>query len=113
MRSISSINLSPSMQYQVLVQNPSQSRFVASIVGMAGVVAEGETEAEAVASVKAALESQLATAKLVTIEVTQPSHFTPDPWLKHFGVFADDPTFDDFLEEVAAYRQHRDHEAEA
>jgi Protein of unknown function (DUF2281) len=30
---------------------------------------------------------------------------TIDSVLKHFGVFADDPTFDDFLEEVAAYRQ--------
>ena len=28
-----------------------------------------------------------------------------DPWLKHMGVFASDPTFDDFLTEVAAYRQ--------
>jgi predicted RNase H-like HicB family nuclease len=95
------------MQYQVLVQNPSQSRFVASIVGISGVMAEGDTEEEAVARVKTALEAQLATAKLVTIEVSQPGNFSIDPWLKHFGIFADDPTFDDFLEEVEAYRQQR------
>jgi predicted RNase H-like HicB family nuclease len=98
------------MQYQVLVQNPSQSHFVASIVGMSGVIAEGETEAEAVSRVKTALEAQLETAKFITIEVSQPRNFATDPWLKHFGVFADDPTFDDFLEEVAAYRQQRNNE---
>lgn len=28
-----------------------------------------------------------------------------DPWLKHMSIFALDPTVDDFLAEVAAYRQ--------
>jgi hypothetical protein len=31
-----------------------------------------------------------------------------DPWLKNLGLFADDLTFDDFLAEVAAYRQSID-----
>jgi hypothetical protein len=29
-----------------------------------------------------------------------------DPWLIHMGIFASDPTFDDFFAEVAAYRQN-------
>lgn len=55
---------------------------------------------------KAALEDQLASGELVTIEVgKERSQQETDPWLKHMGIFASDPTFDDFLAEVAAYRQ--------
>jgi predicted RNase H-like HicB family nuclease len=100
------------MQYQVLVQNPSKQRFFASVVGLPSVMVEGETEEEVIAKVKISLESQLATAKLVTIEVSsQPSNSanaSNDPWLKHLSIFAQDPTFDDFLAEVAAYRQQVD-----
>lgn len=101
------------MQYQVLVQKPSEQHFVASVVGLSHVVADGKTEEEAIASVKAALTSQLTSAKLVTIEIDTESDSDKeetDPWLKHFGIFADDPTFDDFLEEVAAYRKRVDEE---
>jgi hypothetical protein len=53
--------------------------------------------------------------KFVTIEISsQESNPGTDPWLKHLGIFANDPTFEDFLEEVAAYRQQADApEAEA
>lgn len=57
------------MQYQVLVQKPSEQHFVASIIGLSNVVADGKTEEEAIAKIKVALKSQLATAKVVTINV--------------------------------------------
>lgn len=102
------------MQYQVFVQNSADQKFVASVVGMPTVSGEGETEAEAIAQAKAALESKLSTGKLVTIQVGSANQLIEsinrqtDPWLKHLGLFADDPTFEDFLEEVAAYRQQMD-----
>lgn len=105
------------MQYQVLVQKPSEQHFVASIVGLSNVVADGKTEEEAITNIKAALTSQLAAAKFVTIEIDSESEkkdekaeTNTNPWLKHFGIFADDPTFDEFLEEVAAYRKSVDEE---
>ncbi len=57
------------MQYQVFVRSRSQSHFVASIVGMPNLTVEGKTEEEAISKAKAALKSQLATGKFVTIEV--------------------------------------------
>jgi predicted RNase H-like HicB family nuclease len=51
------------MQYRIFVQNRSAERFIASVLEMPNLVAEGETEAEALANVKAALENQLATGK--------------------------------------------------
>jgi predicted RNase H-like HicB family nuclease len=96
------------MQYQVFVQNDAKQGFVASVVGMPHLLGEGATENEAIAQVKAALESQLATGKIVIIEVNAHANRETDPWIKNMGIFADDPTFDDFLAEVAAYRQQVD-----
>lgn len=105
------------MQYQVLVRKPSEQHFVASIVGLSDVVADGRTEEEAIAKIKAALTSQLAVSKLVTIEIEsedidreEEQGETIDPWIRHAGIFADDPTFDDFLEEIAAFRRRVDEE---
>lgn len=57
------------MQYQVLLQKPSAQHFVASIVGMPNVIADGKTEQEAIAKIKSALKAQLAMAKFVTIDI--------------------------------------------
>lgn len=106
------------MQYQVFVQSSAEQRFVASIVGMPAIVGEGTTEEDAIAQAKAALQAQLTRGKFVTIQVEETNQSDKsvnqkiDPWLKHLGIFADDPTFEDFLEEVAAYRQQVDEEAE-
>lgn len=104
------------MQYQVFIQSSADRQFVASIVGMPAITEEGTTEEEAITQAKAALQAQLATGN-VTIQVrstNQPNALgnQDDPWLKHLGLFANDPTFEDFLEEVAAYRQQVDEDAE-
>ena len=94
------------MQYQVFVQSHPENKFIASIIGIPNSTVEGSTKEEAIALAKAALETQLASGELVTIEVgKERSQQQTDPWLKHMGIFASDPTFDDFLAEVAAYRQ--------
>lgn len=94
------------MQYQVFVQNPATQRFVASVVGMPAVSAEAATEEEAIALAKAALESQLATGKFVTIEVapTVRPHASAFP-MQYAGVFADDPSFEDWVEKLQLIRQ--------
>jgi hypothetical protein len=38
---------------------------------------------------------------------------TDGPLLEQFGSFSDDPTFDDWLEEIAAYRQGRNQSPES
>jgi hypothetical protein len=63
-----------------------------------------------VTKARRALEQHLENGNLVTIDLdSSPSTAqTIDPWIKHIGIFANDPTFDDFLVEVAAYRQQVD-----
>ncbi len=103
------------MQYQVFVQSHPENKFIASIVGIPNSTVEGNTKEEVIALAKATLETQLASGELVTIEIGKERYLATshsastqqetDPWLKNMGIFASDPTFDDFLAEVAAYRQ--------
>ena len=94
------------MQYQVCVKNQSDQRFVASVIGMPTIAVDGQTEAEAISNVKIALESQLATGKVVTIKVDQIA-IKPEsaPAMKYAGVFENDLTFDDWMEKLAEIRQ--------
>jgi predicted RNase H-like HicB family nuclease len=102
------------MQYQVLVESKGQNIFMASVIGVPDCFAEGSTEAEAVSKAKAALRSRLAQGKVVTIEMEEPvKKLTGNPWLDSAGVFKDDPTYDEFLAEIAAYRREVDAEEAA
>jgi predicted RNase H-like HicB family nuclease len=57
------------MQYQVFVQNQPGRKFLASVVGMSNLTAEGITEEEAISNVKSVLESQLSAGKFVNTDV--------------------------------------------
>ena len=99
------------MQYQVFVKNPTESRFMASVVGLPNVTADGVTEKEAIDKLKVILDDQFRHGKLVTIDINVPSESIEeksDPWLANMGIFQDDPTFDDFLVEVNNYRNEVD-----
>ncbi len=94
------------MQYQVFVQSQSEQHFVASVVGMPNLTVEGKTEEEAISNVKSALKAQLAKGKFVTVEVDpqeQPNKNIPQ--MRYAGIFANDPTFDDFMEKLAVIRK--------
>jgi predicted RNase H-like HicB family nuclease len=99
------------MQYQVFVQNPTDRNFMASVVGLPNVTANGVTEKEAIDKLKNILDAQFKNGKLVTIDIDLPSEILPeksDPWLDNIGIFQDDPTFDNFLTEVKIYRNEVD-----
>ncbi len=101
------------MQYQVFVQNQTNNGFIAAIIGMPDCLAEGHTKEEAIANAKTALQSRLARGEVVTIDVEPSTNQEANPLLKHFGRFKDDPTFDDYLAEIEAYRRQVDAEEAA
>ncbi len=93
------------MQYQIFIQNQ-KDNFVASVVGMPSVIVEANREEEAISKFKSVLQAQLATGKFVTIEVNPKE--IPDQeitQMKYAGIFASDPTFDDFMEKLAVIRK--------
>jgi predicted RNase H-like HicB family nuclease len=95
------------MQYQVFVQNPADRTFLASVVGLPNLTANGITEKEAITKLKSILDAQFKNGKMVTIDVDLPTEEfiqTSDSWINNIGLFQDDSTFADFLLEVNAYR---------
>jgi predicted RNase H-like HicB family nuclease len=103
------------MQYQIFVQNPTESHFMASVIGMPACVAEGTTEAEVLDKAQVLLEEQLAKGKIVTVNLPSIEENSVDSpalprrkgdfsTLPGCGIFKDDPTFDDFVERMAEFR---------
>jgi predicted RNase H-like HicB family nuclease len=95
------------MQYQIFVENRSDRHFIASVIGMPTVSVDGYTEVEAIANVKAALNSQLSKGKIVTIEIDRPqeSDLTDTIPMQHAGILVTDPTFDDWMDKLAEIRR--------
>jgi hypothetical protein len=54
-----------------------------------------------------ALAERRAGAKPVFIDVSPEAAVEPNPWLDLAGIFADDPTWDEFQEEIRAARARR------
>jgi predicted RNase H-like HicB family nuclease len=99
------------MQYQVLVQNPADHTFMASVFGLPEMAATGVTEKEAIGKLKGILDAQFKNGKIVTIDINLPEETSlekGDPWIDNIGIFQDDPTFDEFLTEVSTYRNEID-----
>jgi predicted RNase H-like HicB family nuclease len=107
------------MQYQIFVQNPSEKRFTASVVGIPACVAEGKTKEEALASVQLVLEEQLAHGEFVTLDLASTSVNGQSPptnghspathtWMKFAGTWANDPDFDEFVAEMQRERELED-----
>ncbi len=102
------------MTFQIFVQPRPEQGYVASVVGIPGCVAEGETKEEAVAKTKEALSRLLAQGEIVSVEIENVAHTQADnPWLKILGMFKDDPTWDDFQASIAEYRRELDAEEAA
>jgi predicted RNase H-like HicB family nuclease len=100
------------MQYQIFVQNPAEHRFTASLLGFTPTcAAEGTTKDEALAALQQAFEEQLADGEIVTVNWPQPQRDVTHAALLGNGMFKDDPTFDDFLERMAEYRETVDRQA--
>ena len=91
------------MVCQVLLQYE-DNRYKATPMAPPDCAGVGSTRDEALANARAALAERFAEGELVTVDVGGAEH----PWLTGAGMFRDDPTFDDFLAEMEAYRRHLD-----
>ena len=90
------------MEYPVIVRLEDVDGYEAQPVGLPELRVTAASEDEAVAGVRQALERWLASAKLVHVSV--PVGATGNPWLDAFGRSANDPDFDEYLEEIRKAR---------
>ncbi len=95
------------MTYDVVLRK-TRDKYVARVREWPEVVIEEETREAALAQIKQHLAAYLSQApEVIPIELDA-SMPAEHPWLQFAGMWADDPTWKDFVEEVAAYRQDMD-----
>jgi predicted RNase H-like HicB family nuclease len=95
------------MTYDVILRKK-QNKYIARVREWPEVVIEEETREAALVQIKQQLMAYLSQApEVIPIEL-EASTSAEHPWLQFAGIWADDPTWDDFVAEVAAHRQEMD-----
>lgn len=93
------------MNYQILLRKEPTNGYIAMVLGWPGQEVTAPTREEALAQIRAAIIAALATAEIVDLELPVP--VIPAAYAETFGMFRNDPTYSDFVEEVNRYRQER------
>jgi len=96
------------MRVSVLLQTALPEGYIATVLGWPDLMIKGKTEEEAFNNVRLAVTSRLQQSKFVTLDIQNDE--SNDPWMKFAGIWENDPTFDDFLAEIKAYREVLDKE---
>lgn len=92
------------MQYDILLTKHPNNGYTARPILLPEIVVHGADEGEALNLVSEAIADSQSNSRIVRIEVQQPQA-AEDPWLRFAGMWADDPDWDLFQAEVAAFRQ--------
>ena len=93
------------MRINVLLQPNLPEGYTATVLGWPDLIIKRKTKDEAITAVRQAVKKKLSKSEIVTLDIDYESG---DPWMKFVGMWEDDPTFDDFLEEISAYRRQVD-----
>jgi hypothetical protein len=95
------------MTYDVILRKK-YDKYVARVREWPEVVIEEETREAAITQVKQQLAAYLSQPPEVVQIVLAPVVTAEHPWLQFAGMWADDPTWDDFVTEVAACLREMD-----
>lgn len=99
------------MATDVLVTRHATNHFSARALALPAVVATGESEAEAIAQLRAALAELQQHSHIVQVDLPLPEGSTAHPWLRFAGMWADDPDWHAFEEAVADARREAEEQA--
>ena len=96
------------MTYDVLLTKKGD-KFVAPVCQWPAIVAESDTEEDALLKAKASLQSLLAGGRIVQLEV----EIKPEehPWHQFAGMFADDPDWEALQASMREYREEIDRDS--
>ena len=96
------------MQYPVILQSRSPGEYVAEPLGKPELAVKAKSRGQALAEVGKSLQGWLGSAQMVQVDV--PGSPPGNPWLETFGQWADDPDFDELMDEIAHARTAEDGE---
>ncbi len=97
------------MQLAVLIRSQPDGSVHARVPAIPRLEVTAPTREQAVAAVRCAVAETHPSTELVLLDVPEGP---PNPWLETAGMFADDPTFDEFVKEMRAAREREDRERE-
>ena len=95
------------MTYDVILRK-TKNKYVARVRDWPEVVIEEDSREAAITQIKAQLSAYLSQPPEVIPIDLEPVVHAGHLWLQFAGMWADDPTWDDFVAEVEAYRQEID-----
>lgn len=100
------------MDFEIVVRNTRETVYAATSPDYPGCMGTGWTQEEAIRNLKTVVADRIARESRPKIEwVKDPvTGKTGNPWLDSFGVFKDDPTWDEFQAIIAEYRRQQDEE---
>ncbi len=99
--------LTPSrIPYPISVEQQSNGQWLAQVLGWKECQALAPSREAAIVEIKQTLNDRLTRTDVVFIDLPAPQ--IEHPWMKHAGMFQDEPLFDEVLEEIASYRRELD-----
>ena len=96
-----------SMTYEVILRK-TQNKYIARVRDWPEVVIEEDTREAAITQIKQQLTAYLSQLPEVIHIELEPVASGEHSWLQFAGMWAEDPTWDDFMTEVTVYRQEMD-----
>ncbi|HEX9733245.1 MAG TPA: type II toxin-antitoxin system HicB family antitoxin [Thermoanaerobaculia bacterium] len=96
------------MTYSAIVEDRESAGFTASVLGWPSCTATGATKAEALTRLRQVIRDRLSSVEIVPVEVDVPED--GHPLARFAGMFKNDALFDQFVEDMAAYRREVDAE---
>jgi len=96
------------MTLSIFVQPSIGNGYTAKVLGWPEIIVAGETKEEALEKIKSAIDLRLGEGEIIRLQYEPPTK--EHAWMKFAGMWKDDPTFDDFLDEIRAYREELDRE---
>ena len=99
------------MTFDILLIKQAENGYIARPVLWPESVVYGPTEKDALDGIPGLIRDLFSRTQFVQIELDVPERQVENPWLVKAGMFANDPTWDDFLNAMADYRQQLNAEA--
>ncbi len=96
------------MTYDILIQPQPENVYRATVLGWPDLSVVGDSEQTVLERIQEAIRERLAQGRIVRIEVDEDVAASEHPWLPFLGMWKDDPTFDDFVAQMQAYRRELD-----
>ncbi|MBE2232297.1 MAG: hypothetical protein IAE85_02280 [Anaerolinea sp.] len=98
------------MTFDVILLKQTGNGYLARPLLWPDKVVHGNTKQEALDGVRELIRSLIGQTQFVKVDVDLPEQSNDHFWLAKAGLFADDPSWDDFLTSMSEYRRHLDEE---